>query len=124
LKSVTIGGIISDSYWGKFKTILILSLVYCLGSIVLAVTSFPALSGHPPKPYGAFIGLSLLAFGTGGIKPCVSSFGGDQFHPSQVKELATYFSVFYFSINAGSVLSMFITPILRSNVHWYNYSYD
>lgn len=63
-------------------------------------------------------GLVLVAFGTGGIKPCVSAFGGDQFDATQIAALALYFSVFYFSINAGSVLSMFITPILRHNVHW------
>ena len=31
------------------------------------------------------LGLLFIAIGTGGIKPCVSSFGGDQFPPSQVK---------------------------------------
>ena len=30
------------------------------------------------------IGLILIALGTGGIKPCVSAFGGDQFTPDQV----------------------------------------
>ena len=32
----------------------------------------------------AFIGLTLVAFGTGGIKPCVAAFGGDQFTDEQV----------------------------------------
>ena len=30
------------------------------------------------------VGLILIALGTGGIKPCVSAFGGDQFTPDQV----------------------------------------
>lgn len=30
------------------------------------------------------IGLVTIALGTGGIKPCVSAFGGDQFEESQV----------------------------------------
>ena len=30
------------------------------------------------------IGLVLIGLGTGGIKPCVSAFGGDQFNPDQV----------------------------------------
>ena len=64
-----------------------------------------------------FIGLGLIAFGTGGIKPCVSAFGGDQFKPSQAQQLATFFSMFYVSINAGSLISTTITPILRSDVH-------
>jgi dipeptide/tripeptide permease len=32
------------------------------------------------------VGLLLIALGTGGIKPCVSAFGGDQFGPHQVQE--------------------------------------
>jgi len=58
--------------------------------------------------------LILIAFGSGGIKPCVAAFGGEQFKmPEQAKQLATFFSLFYFSINAGSLLSTFLTPILR-----------
>ena len=62
----------------------------------------------------SLIGLLLIAIGTGGIKPCVSAFGGDQFKlPEQERQLQTFFSVFYFSINAGSLISTFITPIFR-----------
>jgi dipeptide/tripeptide permease len=114
LRIYIVGGILSDSWLGKFWTILFLSIVYCIGSIILAVTSLPGATGDPPKPWGCFLGLALLAFGTGGIKPCVSSFGGDQFHTTQTKTIAIFFSVFYFMVNAGSVLSMWITPILRS----------
>ena len=34
--------------------------------------------------YTPFIGLFLIAVGTGGIKPCVAPFGGDQFESHQV----------------------------------------
>ena len=62
----------------------------------------------------SFLGLALIGLGTGGIKPCVSAFGGDQFAlPEQEEQLRSFFSVFYFSINAGSTLSTFITPVLR-----------
>lgn len=64
------------------------------------------------------IGLLLIGLGSGGIKPCVSAFGGDQFKiPEQAKQLATFFSLFYFAINAGSLISTTLTPILRENVH-------
>lgn len=64
------------------------------------------------------VGLAIIAFGTGGIKPCVSAFGGDQFvRPQQDKQLEQFFSVFYFAINAGSLISTFVTPILREDVH-------
>lgn len=60
------------------------------------------------------IGLGLIAFGSGGIKPCVAAFGGEQFTmPQQAKQLALFFSAFYFSINLGSFISTSVTPILR-----------
>lgn len=67
------------------------------------------------------IGLVFIALGSGGIKPCVAAFGGDQFKlPEQAKQIATFFSLFYFSINAGSMISTFVTPILRSDVHCFD----
>jgi dipeptide/tripeptide permease len=48
----------------------------------------------------------------------VSAFGGDQFGPTQARALETYFFLFYFSINLGSVLAQLLTPILRSDVAW------
>lgn len=64
------------------------------------------------------LALLLISFGTGGIKPCVSAFGGDQFKlPEQEKYLGYFFSLFYFAINAGSLISTFLTPILRADVH-------
>ena len=58
----------------------------------------------------------MIALGTGGIKPCVSSFGGDQFAPEQKNELKQFFSMFYLSINAGSLISTYLTPVLRQDV--------
>lgn len=64
------------------------------------------------------VGLLLIAVGTGGIKPCVSAFGGDQFQlPEQRAELAKFFSLFYFAINAGSMISTTVTPMLRADIH-------
>ena len=34
------------------------------------------------------VGLSLIALGTGGIKPCVAAFGGDQFEEKHVRVLS------------------------------------
>lgn len=69
---------------------------------------------HLPASAATIIGLLLIAIGTGGIKPCVSAFGGDQFKlPEQSRFLVTFFSLFYLSINAGSLLSTTITPLLR-----------
>lgn len=106
------GSIIADSWWGKFKTIVILSLVYMSGSVVITLGAIDP--WNMPQKTFTFLGLALIAFGSGGIKPCVSVFGGDQFRlPEQAKQLAWFFSLFYFAINFGSFISTLITPILR-----------
>nr|XP_023020022.1 peptide transporter family 1-like [Leptinotarsa decemlineata] len=111
-----LGAILSDSYLGKFRTILYVSMIYAVGSILLALTAIKPL--NMPQKGMSILGLLLIAVGTGGIKPCVSAFGGDQFIlPQQETQLALFFSFFYFSINAGSLISTSVTPILRQNVH-------
>ncbi|XP_065184783.1 solute carrier family 15 member 2-like isoform X2 [Sycon ciliatum] len=112
--SPVIGAMIADGWLGKYKTILALSVVYAFGNIVLAGTSAP-LGSETATKVVPLAGLLLIAFGTGGIKPCVAAFGGDQFRDDQVHLLQRYFSIFYFSINAGSVLSTFLSPYLRAN---------
>jgi dipeptide/tripeptide permease len=54
----------------------------------------------------------LVSIGTGGIKPCVASFGGDQFTEKHSPKLLTsYFAIFYMCINIGSTFSSFLTPL-------------
>ncbi|XP_063069418.1 solute carrier family 15 member 1-like [Engraulis encrasicolus] len=118
-----LGAIIADSWLGKFKTIIYLSIVYAVGQVVMAVSAIHDITdankdGVPDNltlhVVLAMIGLFLIALGTGGIKPCVSAFGGDQFEDHQTRQRSTFFSVFYLCINAGSLLSTIITPILRA----------
>eukprot|EP00055_Hartaetosiga_balthica_P013406 m.68744 g.68744 ORF g.68744 m.68744 type:complete len:809 (+) comp8256_c1_seq1:40-2466(+) len=111
------GGMMADSSLGKYRTILYLSIVYLVGITVVSVTAIPSISGDPPSWAGVFSGLLLIAIGTGGIKPCVAAFGGDQFSQNQQHLLASFFAAFYFSINAGSAISSVITPKLRADVH-------
>ncbi|XP_041529174.1 solute carrier family 15 member 1 [Microtus oregoni] len=117
-----LGALIADSWLGKFKTIISLSIVYTIGQIVIAVSSIHDLTDHnrdgtpdslPVHVALSMIGLILIAFGTGGIKPCVSAFGGDQFEEGQEKQRNQFFSIFYLAINAGSLISTIVTPILR-----------
>jgi len=120
------GAIISDSWWGKFKTIMWLSIVYAIGSLAIAIGAIPTLtstiglSDEHSMTIGigsTILGLLLISIGSGGIKPCVAAFGGDQFKlPAQAAQMATYFSLFYFSINAGSLISTAVTPVLRQDV--------
>ncbi|XP_026250363.1 solute carrier family 15 member 2 isoform X1 [Urocitellus parryii] len=111
-----LGAIIADSWLGKFKTIIYLSLVYVLGHVLKSLGAIPILGGNVVHTILSLVGLSLIALGTGGIKPCVAAFGGDQFEEEHAEERTRYFSVFYLSINAGSLISTFITPMLRGDV--------
>uniref|UniRef100_A0A8C0E123 Solute carrier family 15 member 1 n=1 Tax=Balaenoptera musculus TaxID=9771 RepID=A0A8C0E123_BALMU len=117
-----LGALIADSWLGKFKTIVSLSIVYTIGQVVIAVSSINDLTdfNHDGIPDNisvhvalSMVGLALIALGTGGIKPCVSAFGGDQFEEGQEKQRNRFFSIFYLAINAGSLLSTIITPMLR-----------
>lgn len=111
------GAILADGYLNKYRTILYLSIVYACGNIIMTFTAFP-----PPFWVGPMIGLFLIGVGTGGIKPCVSAFGGDQFSSDQEKQRSQFFSVFYFAINLGSFLSMVITPLIRENTQCFGNS--
>lgn len=96
-----IGAILADALWGKYKTIIWLSLVYCLGSLALA---------WDHTRLGLAVGLGLIALGSGGIKPCVSAHVGDQFGAANQHLLSRAFGWFYFSVNAGALVSMYYTP--------------
>uniref|UniRef100_A0A452ERI9 Solute carrier family 15 member 2 n=1 Tax=Capra hircus TaxID=9925 RepID=A0A452ERI9_CAPHI len=111
-----LGAAIADSWLGKFKTIIYLSLVYVLGHVIKSMSALPILAGQNLHIVLSMVGLSLIALGTGGIKPCVAAFGGDQFEEKHAEERTRYFSVFYLSINAGSLISTFVTPMLRGDV--------
>ncbi len=98
-----IGAFLADLWLGKYRTILLLSLVYCAGHVVLAVDNTRT---------GLVAGLGLIALGAGGIKPCVSAHVGDQFGPASAHLLPRAFHFFYLSINAGAAVSQLLTPWL------------
>lgn len=110
------GALLSDIFWGKFKTILTLSVVYCLGHLSLAFMDVHIMTQLLEPRTWLAIGLGLIAVGSGGIKPCVSAHVGDQFDASTKTLLAKVFSLFYFSINFGS---MFATAIIPLMLEWY-----
>jgi POT family proton-dependent oligopeptide transporter len=101
--SPLIGAIVSDVFWGKFRTIMTFSAVYCTGCTILALV---------PGKVGLLLGLFLVAFGTGGIKPCVSTNVGDQFTTKNQHLIERAFSYFYLAINSGSSISIFFCPVI------------
>ncbi len=101
------GGWLSDKLWGRYYTIFYVSLIYCLGNLTLALTVGSA--------WGLYAGLGLIAFGSGGIKPCVSAFCGDQFKADQSALLQKAYGLFYWSINFGSFFSFLVIPWLKDD---------
>lgn len=68
-----------------------------------------------------FVALYLIALGTGGIKPCVSSFGADQFEDTdevEKKHKSSFFNWFYFSINIGALIAASVLVWIQMNVGW------
>ncbi|CAN0842831.1 Protein NRT1/ PTR FAMILY 8.3 [Linum grandiflorum] len=128
-----IGAIVADAYWGRYWTIAAFSTIYFIGMCTLTLSAaVPALKPSecmgslcPPATlpqYGVFFfGLYLIAFGTGGIKPCVSSFGADQFDDTDPRERVnkgSFFNWFYFSINIGALISSSLIVYIQDNVGW------
>jgi len=95
------GAVLADRFLGRYKTILYLSLFYCVGHGILAVFE---------SETGLYAGLFFIAVGAGGIKPCVSALVGDQFDRSNQHLLDKVYSIFYFSINFGSFFSTLLIP--------------
>ncbi len=102
-----IGALIADIWLGKYRTIMSLSLVYCLGHLALAMDH---------TRVGLAVGLTLIAVGSGGIKPCVSANLGDQFSSANSHLLSKAFYWFYFAINFGAGLSTLLTPWLLHHI--------
>lgn len=97
-----VGGLVADWFTGKYRLILYISMVYCLGHLFLAT--------FDTNLNGFTAGLVLVAIGAGGIKSCVSANVGDQFNSTNQDLLSKVYGWFYFSINAGSMVSTILIP--------------
>ncbi len=115
-----LGAWLSDKLIGRYHTILWVSLFYCAGHGVLACSDF--FGTVDAKMWCLFTGLALIAFGSGGIKPCVSAFMGDQFRPDQSHLLQKAYGAFYWAINLGSFFSFLVIPWIK-NHHGYSWAF-
>ncbi|PXX43160.1 oligopeptide:H+ symporter [Undibacterium pigrum] len=98
-----LGGWLADRFFGKYNTVFWLSLVYCCGHACLAI--------FENNRNGFYTGLFLIALGSGGIKPLVTSFVGDQFDQSNRSLAQKVFDGFYWIINFGSFFASLLMPI-------------
>ena len=63
------------------------------------------------------IGLTIITFGSGCIKPCSNTFGGDQYATSDVRGIGVFFSLNYFVFNCGSIFSRLFNPLFREEIN-------
>ncbi|MCO5583798.1 hypothetical protein L7F22_037712 [Adiantum nelumboides] len=130
------GGFLADAYLGRFCTIAIYSGCYILG-LTLVMISATVRSLRPSCAKGIecggpsnshegvlYAGMYMIAVGTGGIKPCVSTFGANQFedHRGTVamakKSMASFFNWFFFAVNIGALFAFTVVVYVQDNVGW------
>ncbi|KAG4974859.1 hypothetical protein AAZX31_11G202300 [Glycine max] len=129
-----VGAFLADSYLGRYWTIAVFSIIYAIGMTLLTLSASvpgikPTCHGHGDENCHAttlesavcFLALYLIALGTGGIKPCVSSYGADQFDdtdPAEKEHKSSFFNWFYFSINIGALIASSLLVWIQDNVGW------
>lgn len=64
----------------------------------------------------SIVGLVIVTIGAGCLKPLGGVFGAKQYKPSEIKSIALFFTLYYFMLNCGVIISSFVNPILREDV--------
>jgi len=112
-----VGAVLADRLLGKYKVILWVSLIYCAGHAVLAVAGrFGETGEFGLAEMFMYLGLLLIAVGSGGIKPCVSANVGDQFTKTNGHLVERVFQIFYFVINLGSFFATLLIPLIYADI--------
>ncbi|GMI90553.1 hypothetical protein like AT1G22540 [Hibiscus trionum] len=114
-----LGAFVADSFLGRFRTIIIASLLYVLGLGLLTLSA--ALPSHRFQSILFFFSLYLVAFGQGGHKPCVQAFGADQFDgqaKEECKAQSSFFNWWYFGISAGTFVTFWVLTYIQDNLSW------
>ncbi|GFP89171.1 protein nrt1/ ptr family 8.1 [Phtheirospermum japonicum] len=127
-----VGAFLADSYLGRYWTIASFSIIYLTGMILLALSAFvPGMrptchekdACHATTLQSAlcFVALYMIALGSGAIKPCVSSYGADQFDDADEVEKScksSFFVWFYFSINVGALIGSSVLVWTQVQFGW------
>lgn len=111
-----VGGYLADTYWGRYRTILVFAVAYLAGAIICSIAALPG----PSRSSTTYLmgSMGLIALGTGGIKPNISNFGADQYDVSteagrQAQE--AFYTQFYVMINVGALIAYGWLTTLCSN---------
>ncbi|KAH1097281.1 hypothetical protein J1N35_014202 [Gossypium stocksii] len=131
-----LGAFIADSFLGRYRTIILASLIYILGLGLLALSatlsSISSSGGQNADDIALssslqfqvilfFSSLYLVAFAQGGHKPCVQAFGADQFDtqdPEECKAKSSFFNWWYFGMCAGTLTTLSILNYIQDNLSW------
>ncbi|KAM7266020.1 hypothetical protein ACFE04_003703 [Oxalis oulophora] len=126
-----LGGFIADAYLGRFRTVLLSSIIYSLGLVLLTMTWFiPSLRPcetdgcvEPRKVHVVlfFVAMYLISIGTGGHKPSLESFGADQFdedHPKERKDKMSFFNWWNSGLCCGLVLGVTALVYVQERFSW------
>ncbi|WP_338677103.1 peptide MFS transporter [Streptomyces sp. SCSIO 30461] len=103
------GGWIADRLWGARKAVLIGGIIIALGHFTLAV----------PSDTAFFVGLALIAAGTGLLKPNISAMVGGLYEGQSSARRDAGFSLFYMAINTGALAAPLVVGYLGENVDWH-----
>lgn len=129
-----LGAYISDTYFGRYWTFLASSIIYLLGMVLLTL-AVSLKSLKPPfcgnglvceKANSLQIGffyfaLYVLAIGTGGTKPNISTFGADQFddfHEKEKLQKNSLFNWWMFTVFFGALVAQTALVYVQENVGW------
>ncbi|KAM7260766.1 hypothetical protein ACFE04_026241 [Oxalis oulophora] len=129
-----IGAFLSDTYFGRYKTIGFASICSLMGMTLLTLTaSVDKL--HPtcqaegvatcgPSPMQLtflFASFGFLIIGAGGIRPCNLAFGADQFNPhteSGKRGISSFINWYNFTFTLALMVSVTVLVHIQSNVSW------
>ncbi|KAK6933095.1 Proton-dependent oligopeptide transporter family [Dillenia turbinata] len=126
-----VGGFLADAYTGRFFMVLLSSTIYLMGLLLLSMTQyFPSLKAcnlatctkaRKVHEVVFFAALYFISLGTGGHKPCLESFGADQFdddHLEERKKKMSYFNWWNFALCSGLVFSVTVIVYVEDYVSW------
>ena len=102
------GGWVADNLWGQRKAIWVGGWIIAAGHFTMAV----------PTTYTFFLGMIFITFGTGLLKPNVSTIVGELYPDGGARRDAG-FSVFYMGINLGAFFGPLVTGWLGESNHWH-----
>ncbi|WJX49544.1 hypothetical protein P8452_35966 [Trifolium repens] len=129
------GAFIADSFLGRYRTIILASLIYILGLGLLTLSAMlPSITNSKCQIDSKFIfcspnsqvilffiSLYLVAIGQGGHKPCVQAFGADQFdeqNPKEHKSRSSFFNWWFFTMVAGCSATILVLSYIQDNYSW------